>query len=112
MKINFTTRTIEMTKKEAKEASVYKSDKYTEMMNYRKDFPEFAVVVKSSPRKAKRNCMKGLNYDFMEQYITRHGSDEDMKEFKKMTVKDKDNINPKSYGAVKAWFLDKYEEVA
>ena len=112
MKFNHEERTIEMTKKEAKEASIYNSATYRELKDMRKDFPEYTVAVKSSPRKTKRDCLKGLNYDFMEQYITRHGSDDDMKEFKKMTVKDEDNVKTKSYGAVKAWFLDKYEEVA
>jgi len=112
MRINYEERTIVMTKKEAKDASVYGSEMYKALKDIRKDFPEYTVVVKASSKKAKKNGLKGLNYDFMEQYIARHGNDDDMKEFKSMTVKNGDKVSPKSYGAVKAWFLDKYEEVA
>ena len=77
MKINFKNHTIEMTKSEAKAASKYGSDSYKELMNIKKDFPTFEVVVTAKP-KAKKNsaALKGLNYEFMEKYIAENEEDD------------------------------------
>lgn len=112
IKYNHEEGTIELTKKAAKAASVYGSEEYDYLMNLRKDFPEYKVVVKNSSRRTKKDCLKGLDYDFMRKYIANHGDESDMAEFTKMTVRNDDTIKPKSYGVVKKWFLEKFNEVA
>lgn len=114
MKINFKNYTIEMTKSEAKAASKYGSDSYKELMNIKKDFPTFEVVVIAKP-KAKKNsaALKGLNYEFMKKYIAENEKDDTViKEFKILRgeIEDVDGIKAtaKSYAYIKSWFLSKY----
>lgn len=114
-KINFNNNTIEITKAFAKKAANPTSEEFKELLALRKSLEGFEVVTKSSSKRTtKKDSLKGLNYDFMRQYIERH-DDEDgtiMKEFTKKTVKSEDSINTKRYGAVKSWFLEQYPEIA
>ena len=68
IKINFSERAIEMTKKFERKAQRYGSDAYKELQEARRDYPSFRVVVKSSSRKNK-DSFKGLTYEYMEKYI-------------------------------------------
>ena len=113
MRINYINGTIEITKAFAKKASSPKSEEYAMLKEVRKDNPTFNVVVVAATKRTKKNSLKGLNYDFMKQYIERHDTDDQaaMVEFKKMTVKDDDNLATKSYGEVKKWFLEQYPEI-
>ena len=114
MKINFKNHTIEMTKSEAKAASKYGSDSYTELMKIKNDFHTFEVVVVSKPKSKKKSVvLKGLNYEFMEKYITENERDNSViKEFKILRgeIEDIDGIKAtaKSYAYIKSWFLSKY----
>lgn len=111
-KINFNNNTIEITKAFAKKAANPTSAEFKELMSLRQSLAGFEVVVKASTKRAKKDSLKGLNYDFMKQYIERH--DESgivMEEFTKRTVKNEDNLATQSYGEVKAWFLEQYPEI-
>ena len=66
MFINYEMATIELTKAEAKEAGVFKSDMYNVLTEVR-EATGFKVVVKESKRK--RDTLKGLTYAYMEVYI-------------------------------------------
>ena len=55
MKINYTNRTIEISKAFANKASVYGSDEYSLLKEARKDNEGFAVVVVSTNRKVSKN---------------------------------------------------------
>lgn len=110
IRINNSKREIVITKAFAKKAEQFKSDEYYELKEAKADNPTYKVVVRKAP---KRDTLKGLNYDFMKQYIERH-DDEDgtaMAEFTKMTVKDEDKLSTLSYGEVKKWFLAKYPAI-
>ena len=114
-KINFNNNTIEITKAFAKKAANPMSEEFKELMELRKSLVGYEVVVKASAKRTiKKDTLKGLNYSFMEQYIARHDDENEtvMAEFKKMTVKNEDNLATLSYGEVKKWFLDKYPTVA
>ena len=64
-------------------------------------------------KKTKKDTLKGLNYDFMKQYIERHDDENrtNMVEFIKRTEKNDDNVKTASYGQVKKWFLETYPEI-
>ena len=115
MTINYENRTIEMTKTEAKEAGKYNSDKYNELKEIRKDFPDFRIVTKSSSRK--RDTYKGLTYAYMLNYITKHAKEDDvrMKEFERLRGYEDGKKNElaeiATYGEVKAWFLLNFPEI-
>ena len=66
MNANFEKRTIEMTKSEAKAASRVGSEEYKELLEVRKEFPGYRIVVKENKSK---NVFKGMDYDFMINYI-------------------------------------------
>lgn len=106
--INNSKREIVITKAFAKKAEEFKSDAYNELKEAKADNPTYKVVVRKAP---KRDNHKGLTFDFMEKYISKH--DEEgllMEEFKTIT-KNEDGIQSMSYGEVKEWFLVSFPEV-
>ncbi len=115
MKINYRTNTIELTKSEAKQAEIYGSVMYKALLDAKKDFPSFDIVVKSP---AKRDNYKGLTTKFMADYIAAHDDDEHsiMAEFNTLRGLD-GNGNKKqfaavaSYGELRMWFLNKYPQL-
>ena len=115
MNINYEKKTIEMTKTEAREAGNPTSEKFKELMKLRTVFPDFEVIVKTSS--AKRDTLKGLDYEFMKKYIEKHDNkEENLKEFYKLRGLDEEGnrdaiIEEHSYGEVKMWFLETYPEI-
>ena len=115
MNINFANGTIEMSQKDANEARIYGSEAYIQLMNIRKDFPQFQVVVKKAKRKVDR--FKGLDFNFMENYIKTHATDDEMLvTFYTLCGKNEDGNSKTfgayaSYGEIKSWFLERFPEL-
>lgn len=103
-------KTIELTKKFSKSASRFGSDEYDILQNVRKDYPNFKVVVKATPKRTVQH--KGLTYDFMANYILKKNV-ELMKDFETLTKCGDDTVeNSKaSYAQVKKWFLAQFPEI-
>ena len=113
VRVNYNNKTIVITKKFSKKIENPISKEFEEFMNLRERLADFEVIVKASSKRTKKDSLKGLNYDFMKQYIARHDEDgENMRSFTKMPVKSADNLCTKKYGEVKAWFLEQYPEIA
>jgi hypothetical protein len=83
VRVNYNNSTIVITKKFSKKIANPLNEEFKEFMELRNMLPEYKVVVKDTPKKSsKRETLKGLNYDFMKQYIARHDEDgENMKSF-------------------------------
>ena len=118
MKVNMFERTIMLTKKEMPAASRYGSDAYKELQNARRDNPGFEVVTVTRTVKTQRETYKGLTYAYMEKYIKTHDDAEETIWTEYMMYRGTP-INPAdelpvayNYSQMKAWFLDKYEDVA
>ena len=115
MNINYAKKTIEMTKTEAREAGNPTSEKFNELMKLRTVFPDFEVIVKTSS--AKRDTLKGLDYEFMKKYIEKHDENgANLKMFytlRGMNEKGERDllIEERTYGEVKMWFLATYTEI-
>ena len=121
MKANFEKRTIEMTKSEANKAGKIGSPKFNELKAYREEYPDFKVEVIETKRKS--STIKGLDYDYMRNYINNCKKTEEeknklMDEFNALTTKIKKNdeeicedIKAVSYAKVKKWFLGKFPEI-
>ena len=115
MKVNFETRTIEMTKAEANRAANPNSETFMKLTNLRKSFPDFEIDVKTTTKKT--YSYPGLDYDFMKKYIENHDNkEENLKEFYKLRGLDEEGnrnvlIEERSYGEVKMWFLATYPEI-
>ena len=100
MKVNYNEKTIEMTKSEAKAASLVGSDEYNALLEVRKEFPGYRIAVKAIKNK---NVFKGMDYDFMEKYIKAHDDEgEILSKFQKMKV------FGLSYGEIKQKFIETY----
>ena len=98
--INYKKNTIEITKSFEKKASVYGSDAYCELKEARKEFPNYRLVVKTTKS---NNSFKGMDYDFMKEYISKHEDSE------KHTEELNELIDKKlTYGEIKQWFVETY----
>lgn len=115
MTVNYTNKTIEMTKNESREAGRINSEKFNELIKLRSVFPDFKIIVKSTS--GKRDTYKGLDYKYMEKYIEEHDNkEENMKEFYKLRgLNEKGEkdvlIEESTYGEIKMWFLSTYPEI-
>ena len=98
-KVNFLNSTIEVSTSFAKKASIYGSSEYLMLTNVQKEHPTYKLEI----QKPKRTAIKGIDYEFMRNYIMTHdNSDKRMDEFEKL------QISGLSYPEIKAWFVDKY----
>lgn len=114
VRINRNNRTIEVTKSFDKAASRFGTDEYTALQQVRKDYPDFAIVVKTVRTKA--DHFAGLTYDFMEKYIASHdNADENMATFMDLRGKSDEaqffGVDALSYGEIKKWFFKNYPEI-
>lgn len=114
MKINYTNKTIELTKKEYNDASIYGSTMYKSVKEVKSDFPEFTVklIVKNK----RKTSFRGLTYDYMKKYIESHDEDNrenNIKEFNMLTgnVTGNDFKASANYGEVVEWFLIKFPAI-
>ena len=98
MKINFTSKTIEVTKTFANKASRFGSEEYMMLLTATQDLPEFEVVIKVAPVR-RRRYMSGLTYEYMESYIATIDKDGSlMNDFQTLR-------HGYNYGVVKKWFM-------
>lgn len=118
MKVNMFESTIVLTKKEMSAASRYGSNTYKELQNARRDNPGFQVIVATHKVKTQRETYKGLTYAYMEKYIKSHDDAEETI-WREYMIYRGTPIDPAdelpvayNYSQMKAWFLDKYEDVA
>ncbi len=114
--VSFKNHSIEISKKFAKAASRVGSEEYDLLQSTRKDYPNYAVIVKSTVAKKKEN-FKGLTYGYMEQYINDHDNEDKsiMKKFMTMRGTSEEArealANSKSYPVIKKWFLETFPEI-
>ena len=95
--VNYTKNTLEITKSFEKKARAYGSDAYNELTAARKEFPNYRIVVKTSKS---NNSLKGMDYDFMREYISKHDNADNAGE--KLCASDL------SYGEIRQWFVETY----
>ena len=84
MTINYSSRTILLTKKFAKAAEKFGSDEYKDFQEARRDNPTFKVVIVARKAADKKDSYKGLTYEYMEKYIKAHDEDGSIMEEYKM----------------------------
>ena len=113
MTINFKKNAIEMTKTESKAASKFGSDMYKQLQEARRDYPTYTVVIKATS--SKRESLKGLTYDYMENYIKKHDDENHsaMEKYKMLRGNTEDVLaDSLTYGEIKKWFLSQFPEIA
>ena len=117
MTINYSSHTIQMTKKFAKAAEKFGSDEYKSLQEARRDNPTFKVVIVARKTTEKKDTYKGLTYSYIEKYINAHDdAEEKMKEYKNLrglSDEAKEALaEPCSYNEIRAWFLNAYPAIA
>ena len=104
---------IEMTKTEAKAAGKPNTAEYNTLLELMKNFPGYQIEIVKSAKKVDR--FKGLDYDYMEDYIRSHKS-ELLEIFYELRGLDKDGKKvgmaaAATYGEIKMWFLTQFPEI-
>ena len=115
MKINYAHGTIELSKAEAKKASIPGSDAYTALMAIRAENPTFKVAVLPTATK-KIGKKNQIGYADIERYISFH-DDENGSIMKEYKARRNPKQNGELYGTanffeIKKWFFETFPEVA
>ena len=112
IRIDVAARTIRvMTKTFAAKAFCYGTQEYEMLRSVCADYPGFAVKVRQIRKNSSQEHYKGLTYDFMRYYIETHDTSAS-EEFEEMVVISKAHSTGLRYPTIKAWFLDRFPEVA
>jgi hypothetical protein len=72
LRIDHTDKVIIMDRTFAKNAENTRSEEYRHLQAVRQDYPEYGVVRKQIKKAEHKECYRGLNYDYMRGYITKH----------------------------------------
>ena len=111
VKIDYTNRQIIMDRTFARLAKIVGSEEYNLLQTARRDYEGFHVVTRTIRRNDKKECYRGLTYDYMERYILLHDkADERKKEFDELRLIAE--CHSKRYPIIKQWFLQQYPEIA
>ena len=115
LKLDHAKRTIVMDRTFAKYAANTMSQEYAHLQTVRQDYPEYAVVQRKIKRNKTKECYRGLDYKYMEEYIKTHGSKEEcaknLAEFEEKKLISLCHSTSRRYPTIKKWFLAKYPEV-
>lgn len=115
LKINHENKTIVMDRTFAKFAENTRSEEYAHLQQVRRDYPDYAVTTRTIKRNSEKETYKGLTYEYMEEYILRHESEEKqlevIREFHELRTISKCHKQGLRYPTIKKWFLEKYPEI-
>ena len=116
LKVNFLTGEIVMDRTFASLCANTNSIEYTHLQEVRRDYPEYKVVTRTIKRNPNKETYKGLTYEYMQDYILRHESEdtalEVIKEFNELRTISRCHKRGMRYPTIKRWFLNKYPEIA
>ena len=116
LKVNFLTGEIVMDRTFARLCANTNSIEYTHLQEVRRDYPEYKVVTRTIKRNPNKETYKGLTYEYMQDYILRHESEdtalEVIREFNELRTISKCHKRGMRYPTIKRWFLNKYPEIA
>ena len=110
--INYSEKTITVTKRFLKEAGIIGSAAYTELTKVRKDLPDFQILPREINKKPGKKTYGKLTYKAMEDFISvqeEENAHAVLDEFER--VKELSKIHVGQYAFVKTWFLNRYKDV-
>lgn len=115
LKINHENKTIVMDRTFAKFAENTRSEEYAHLQQVRRDYPDYTVTIRTIKRNSEKETYKGLTYEYMEEYILNHETEENVlaiiKEFHELRTISKCHKQGLRYPTIKRWFLNKYPNV-
>ena len=119
MNANLFARKIEMTKTEAKEAGKLNSEAFKELRQLMEMYPGYEIQIKTTTKRKVE--LKGLDYDFMRDYIQKSGRQDKAdvkKKFNTLIAQDKkagkkgsEHMVTTNYLKVRKWFLETFPEI-
>lgn len=119
MNANLCTKKIEMTKSEAKEAGKLNTEAFKTLRQYMEMYPGYEIQIKATTKRKVE--LKGLDYDYMRNYIQRSTRDDKvniMKKFNTLIAQDKkdgkegsERMVTTNYSKVRKWFLETFPEI-
>lgn len=114
--VNYAERKIVLSSAFAKKAFTPGTDEYRQLQAVRNDYPDFVLKTRQFKTNTKQERYRGLNYDFMRDYIRQHEPKETaqpvLDELEQMIGISKCHSVGKRYPTIKAWFLKRYPEIA
>ena len=111
VRIDEANRQIIMDRTFSRLSKIVGSEEYNLLQRARQDYEGFHVVTRTIRRNDKKECYRGLTYDYMERYILLHDkATERKKEFDELRLIAE--CHSKRYPVIKQWFLQQYPEIA
>ena len=115
IRIDHEHRQLVMDRTFAKRSENIRNEEYAILQSVRQDYPEYQVLLRRIKRSKTKECYRGLNYEYMEDFIKTHGSEEEceknLAEFKEQKLISLCHSTSRRYPTIKKWFLAKYPEV-
>ena len=116
LKVDIAEARLVMDRTFAKNCAIAGSAEYNLLQSARRDYPNFSVVQRTINRNEKKECYRGLTYKYMKEYIASHEPEETVAavqvELEEMILVSKCHSMGYRYPTIKAWFLEKYPEIA
>ena len=110
--INYTEKTITVSKRYLKEASTIGSAAYNELARVRKDLPDFQILQREINKKPGKKTYGKLTYQVMEDFIREYEEENApaaLAEYER--IKQFSQFRAGKYAFVKTWFLNRYKDV-
>ena len=115
MRLDYKKHTITLGKKFSKLSSIPGTPEYEELAKVKADFPYYKIIVREIKRNDKKECYKGLTYDYMREYIKHNESSKTrasvLDELEENIIRSRCHSKGFRYPVIKSWFLQKYPEV-
>lgn len=116
LKIDMVNRTIIMYAWFAKQAEIFGTYEYECLQEARLAYPKYKVIRRQIKKNASQQRYKGLDYDYMRDYIWTHEPVEErlkvLDGFEDLIIRTKCHSEAFRYPHIKRWFLNRYPEVA
>lgn len=114
IRVNYADHKIILSSAFEKKALIPGTAEYETLQSVRRDHPGFSLVTRQFRKNTTQEHYKGLTYGFMRDYIISHEQDPtaSLAELDDMIGISKCHSLGKRYPTIKAWFLDRYPEVA
>ena len=110
IKLDHTKRKIIIGKDFNRKQSDTESPEFKKLCEIVERFPKYKVTIKEIKKNSHKESYKGLNYSYMERYISIKGTRSDRQEYDDMRLLSE--CHSKRFPVIKQWFLQKYPEVA
>ena len=114
IRVNYAERKIVLSSAFAKKAFTHGTDEYRQLQAVRNDYPDFALKMRKFKTNTAQERYRGLTYDFMREHIRTHEADPKpvLAELEDMIGISKCHSIGKRYPTIKAWFLERYPQIA